>query len=60
MTPLQKIIKYGAIAFGTYLSVVIIGCIIFAITAIFGITVGIEHWQQSNTQEVNIQNLSQE
>ena len=42
MTTLQKIIKYGAIAFAIYLSVMIIGLIVFGITAIFGITTEIE------------------
>ena len=37
MTSLQKIIKYGAIAFGFYLVFVILSAIIFSITAVFGI-----------------------
>lgn len=41
MTTFQKIIKYAAIAFGTYLCVMIISGIIFAITSIVGITLGI-------------------
>lgn len=42
MRPFQKVIKYGAMAFAIYLAVMIISIIIFAITAIFGIGVGIE------------------
>lgn len=52
MTTFQKIIKYGAIAFGIYLCVIIISAIIFTLTAIFGITIGIsqleESWNNSN------------
>lgn len=47
MTTFQKVIKYGAIAFAIYLAIVIIGIIIGAITAIFGITIGIESYQNS-------------
>lgn len=42
MTSFQKVIKYGAMAFGIYLCLVIIGIIVFSITAIFGVTAGIE------------------
>lgn len=48
MTSLQKVIKYGAIAFAIYLCFVIIGMIVGTITAIFGITVGIEMFQNSD------------
>ena len=52
MTTFQKIIKYEAIAFGIYLCVIIISAIIFTLTAIFGITIGIsqleESWNNSN------------
>ena len=52
MTTFQKIIKYGAIAFGIYLCGIIISAIIFTLTAIFGITIGIsqleESWNNSN------------
>lgn len=44
MTSLQKIIKYGAIAFAFYLIVMIIGMIVFSLTTILGITVGIENY----------------
>lgn len=50
MTTFQKIIKYGAIAFGVYLCVIIISAIIFTLTTIFGITIGIsqlgENWNR--------------
>lgn len=48
MTSFQKIIKYGAIAFAIYLCFVIISIIVSTITAIFGITMGIEMFQNSN------------
>lgn len=53
MTTLQKIIKYGAIAFAIYLSVMIIGLIVFGITAIFGITTGIEALEESVSNSKN-------
>ncbi|MCI8384140.1 MAG: DUF4097 domain-containing protein [Clostridia bacterium] len=40
MTSFQKIIKYGAIVFAIYLCLMIMGMILFSITAIFGISVG--------------------
>lgn len=42
MTAFQKIIKYGALAFAAYLCLMIITGIIFTITAMFGITMGLE------------------
>ena len=60
MTTLQKIIKYGAIAFGTCLSFIIISSIIVVFTTIFGITIGIEQWQSNTTQEIGMQNITQE
>lgn len=42
MKPFQKVIKYGAMAFAIYLAVMIISIIIFGLTVIFGIGVGIE------------------
>lgn len=42
MKPFQKVIKYGAMAFAIYLAVMIISMIVFGVTAIFGIGVGIE------------------
>lgn len=52
MTSFQKIIKYGAIAFAIYLCFMIIGMIVFGITAIFGITVGIEMFENSQNEAV--------
>ena len=48
MTSFQKVIKYGAIAFAIYLCFVIIGMIVGTITAIFGISLGIEMFQNSD------------
>lgn len=48
MTSFQKIIKYGAIAFAIYLCFMILGIIVSTITAIFGISVGIEMFQNSD------------
>lgn len=45
MSALQKVIKYGAIAFGFYLVFVILSAIISAIIAIFGISVGIDAYK---------------
>lgn len=45
MTSFQKIIKYGAIAFAIYLSLLIVGMIIFGITIIFGISSGFEMFE---------------
>ncbi len=45
MTSLQKIIKYGAIAFAFYLIIMIVGMIVFSLTTILGITVGIENYK---------------
>lgn len=49
MTPLQKIIKYGAIAFGFYLMIIILKIIICTFMAIFGISVGIDMYKEYNT-----------
>ncbi len=51
MTPLQKIIKYGAIGFAIYLCLMIISMIVFGITAIFGITTGMEMFSQNNHKQ---------
>lgn len=48
MTSFQKIIKYGAIAFAIYLCFMIISMIVFGISAIFGITAGIEIFSNSS------------
>ena len=50
MTSFQKVIKYGAIAFAVYLCFMIISIIIGTITAIFGITVGMERFENSNNE----------
>lgn len=50
MTSLQRVIKYGAMAFGFYLVFVIISAIIVGITAIFGISFGINTYK-SYTKE---------
>lgn len=61
MTPFQKIIKYGAIAFAAYLCIMIIGGIAMAMTVIFGITMGIESIQNKNaSQDVVTTKWSQE
>lgn len=51
MTSLQKVIKYGAMAFGFYLVFVIISAIIFGITAMFGISFGINAYKSHSSQE---------
>lgn len=55
MTSFQKIIKYGAIAFGIYLCIMIISGIVFALTAIFGITIGLDAY--NNHTEMSSQNI---
>lgn len=55
MTSLQKVIKYGAILFGFYLVFVILSAIIFGITTVFGISVGLDAYKNySSSQEVGI------
>lgn len=51
MTPLQKVIKYGAIAFGFYLGFVILSAIIFGIVTIFGVFFGINTYKSYTTKE---------
>lgn len=60
MTTIQKIIKYGAIAFGIYLSLMIIGGIIFVITTIFGIGIGMERFENGNNDTVMLTKWEQE
>lgn len=62
MTTFQKIIKYGAIAFGAYLCVIIISAIILAITTIFGITVGMNAIEESfnNNNQTVIESVNYE
>lgn len=50
MTSFQKVIKYGAIAFAIYLCFVIISIIVGTITTIFGISLGIEMFQNSDNE----------
>ena len=54
MTSLQKVIKYGAMAFGFYLVFVIISAIIFGITTIFGISLGINTYKSYNAEQSGI------
>lgn len=60
MTSFQKIIKYGAIAFAIYLCFLIISMIIFGITALFGITTGLEMFQSSKDNVAMITKWEQE
>lgn len=60
MTSFQKIIKYGAIAFAIYLCFLIIGMIIFGITAIFGITTGLEMFENRKDNVAMITKWGQE
>jgi len=54
MTSLQKIIKYVAIAFGIYLSIMIISMIVFGITLIFGISAGVDMYEESKEAKQEI------
>ncbi len=60
MTSFQKIIKYGAIAFAIYLCFLIIGMIIFGITAIFGVTTGLEMFERRKDNVAMITKWEQE
>lgn len=60
MTSFQKVIKYGAIAFAIYLSFLIIGMIVFGITTIFGITAGLEMFENSKNSEAMVTKWEQE
>ena len=60
MTSFQKIIKYGAIAFGVYLCIMIIGIIISVITAFMGVTIGLEIFGEKNNNQVMITKWEQE
>lgn len=60
MTSFQKVIKYGAIVFAIYLCVLIIGMIVSAITAIFGITLGLEMFENSKSTEPMLTKWEQE
>lgn len=59
MTSFQKVIKYGAIAFAVYLCFVIIGIIVGTITTIFGISTGMQIFEDS-TNEAMITKWEQE
>lgn len=54
MTNFQKVIKYGAIAFGAYLSFIIISIIIVSLTAFFGIFIGIDYFEHSTSQRTEM------
>ena len=54
MTPFQKVIKYGAIAFGIYLCFIILSAILSVITAIFGISTGMELYKTYTSEETKI------
>ncbi len=60
MTSFQKIIKYGAIVFAIYLCFLIIRMIVFGITAIFGITVGFEMFENSRPNTAMVAKWEQE
>lgn len=51
MTSLQKVIKYGAMAFGFYLAFVILSAIIFGIVTIFGVFFGINTYKSYTSKE---------
>lgn len=59
MTSLQRVIKYGAIAFGFYLVFVIISAIIVGITAIFGISFGINTYKSHSSQDSAISSFNE-
>ena len=52
MTTFQKIVKYGALIFAGYLCLMIISGIVVGITAIFGITTGIEMLEENANAEM--------
>lgn len=52
MTTFQKIVKYGALIFAGYLCLMIISGIVVGITAIFGITTGIEMLEENANSEI--------
>ncbi len=59
MTSLQKVIKYGAMAFGFYLVFVIISAIVFGITTIFGISFGINSFKANTKEEGEVPSFVQ-
>lgn len=59
MTSLQRVIKYGAIAFGFYLVFVIISAIIVGITAIFGISLGINTYKSHSSKDSVISSFNE-
>lgn len=60
MTSFQKVIKYGAIALAIYLCFIIIGMIVFSITAIFGVTAGLEIFENNKDNVAMITKWEQE
>lgn len=52
MSQLQKVIKYGAIAFGIFLAIHIIGAIIFGVTILLGITTSFNKTENITTQTI--------
>lgn len=52
MTTFQKIIKYGALIFAGYLCLMIITGMVFGITAMIGITTGIEMLEENSNSEI--------
>lgn len=60
MTSFQKIIKYGAIALAIYICFLIIKIIVFSITTIFGITAGLEIFENSKDNAAMITKWEQE
>ena len=60
MTSFQKVIKYGAIAFAIYLCFLIIQMIIFGITTAFGISIGMEIFENRKDNAVMIPKWEQE
>ena len=61
MSTLQKVIKYGAMAFGFYLVFIILSVIISIIIAIFGISVGFDayktHYSENESSIVAIDEI---
>lgn len=54
MTNFQKVIKYGAIAFGAYLSFIIISIAVVSLTAFFSVFIGIDYFENSTSQRTEI------
>lgn len=52
MTPFQKIIKYAAIAFGTYLTVIIITVAVSIITGIFAASEFVDLYKSNKSNRI--------